>query len=103
MICSENRFPPRIESGAGFFGIMLERPDEMGLNRLSFRSSPRKEAGTQSLAEYSALDTRILRTHARLLRIRRLRAKAHAGLMLAERITLPHFSVSSATSLPKSA
>jgi len=23
MICSENRFPPRIKSGAGFFGIML--------------------------------------------------------------------------------
>jgi hypothetical protein len=24
MIYSENRFPPRIKSGAGFFGIMLE-------------------------------------------------------------------------------
>jgi hypothetical protein len=23
MIFSENRYPPRIESGAGFFGIML--------------------------------------------------------------------------------
>jgi hypothetical protein len=23
MIFSENRFPPRIKSGAGFFGIML--------------------------------------------------------------------------------
>jgi len=23
MISSENRFPPRIKSGAGFFGIML--------------------------------------------------------------------------------
>jgi hypothetical protein len=23
MILSENRFPPRIKSGAGFFGIML--------------------------------------------------------------------------------
>ncbi len=27
MIFSENRFPPQIESGAGFFGIMLyDRP-----------------------------------------------------------------------------
>jgi putative ABC transport system substrate-binding protein len=25
MIFSENRFPPRIKSGAGFFGIMLYR------------------------------------------------------------------------------
>jgi hypothetical protein len=25
MIFSENRYPPRIKSGAGFFGIMLYR------------------------------------------------------------------------------
>jgi hypothetical protein len=27
MIFSENRYPPRIKSGAGFFGIMLEDYD----------------------------------------------------------------------------
>jgi len=26
MIFSENRYPPRIKSGAGFFGIMLWNP-----------------------------------------------------------------------------
>ena len=34
---------------------------------------------------------------------RHLRLPDHSALMLAARITLPHFSVSSASSLPKSA
>src|SRR6476659_9565969 len=36
-------------------------------------------------------------------RMERLPARGHCGLMLAARITLPHFSVSSAMSFPKSA
>src|SRR5262245_23315318 len=42
--------------------------------------------------------------HSALLKYgRRLASRHHSGLILAARITLPHFSVSSAISLPKSA
>jgi hypothetical protein len=36
MIFSENRYPPSIKCGAGFFGIMLEitREARVGVNRL---------------------------------------------------------------------
>jgi len=37
MIFSENRYPPRIKCGAGFFGIMLARPGEWHENRSLWR------------------------------------------------------------------
>ena len=44
MIFSENRYPPRIKCGAGFFGIMLREASMM-----------RAKPGTQSLASAGAL------------------------------------------------
>jgi hypothetical protein len=41
MIFSENRYPPRIKSGAGFFGIMLYRTaGALGWNFCILRPKP---------------------------------------------------------------
>jgi hypothetical protein len=65
MILSENRYPPRIKCGAGFFGIMLERDVPSGSHVWRTRSAA--VGGVMDLSRLSSLaadDLRVLGTTA---------------------------------------
>jgi hypothetical protein len=41
MIFSENRFPSRIKSGTGFFGLMLDNASQTRVTALMLATAPR--------------------------------------------------------------